>query len=321
MAKKNITIKLLKAEFISPSIKKQTKKLSDLLIESFESGFFNTAEKRLFELKDIYNNYLLIPTYSLHDKNDIFGSLVELSDLKNPLLSMKSLKEKTIDIESLYKEIEEEDKDSQVIKNICFFYIGGNNIVLQSNKHLTSKDFNLYLNWILKKIISTDISVILRTPINDQKYILKQIKEIMISDADLVLQSKILKSKNGKGTSVSDLNITNRGLINTIISLIKEEGELPEYIPDELVKVSLRLTVDQRKWQKHKDEDKVRQALEVNCRNIPEDIVIKLQDGSTVTATELQYKRTISIDHTLSGVPDSTQLLDNMYAFFKEVCK
>lgn len=321
MPKKNVTIKLLKAEFISSSIKKQTMKLSDLLKESFESGHLNTVKNRLFELGEESNNYFLIPEYILHNKNDLFGSLVELSDLKNPLLNIESLNEKTIHIESLYKEIEQEGGDSQVIKNICFFYISGNNIVLQSNKHLTSKDFNLYLSWLLKKLISNDISVILRTPINDQKYMLKQIKEIMISDAGLVLQSKTLKNKDEKGFSVSDLNITSRGLIKTIMSFIKEEGALPEYIPDELVKVSLKLTVDQRKWQKHSNDDKVKQALEVNCRNIPDDIVIKLQDGSTVTATELQYKRTVSIEHTLSGVPDSTQLLNYMYEFYKEVCK
>ncbi len=319
MAKKNVTIRYLKAEFITSSIKEQKRSLSALLVDAFASSSFQTAQSRLMSVQDVNNTYLLIPEYTSNAEKDIYGLIVELSDVMNPILSIKSLKESTIKIEELYKEIEADGHDSQAIKNICYFFISKNNVVIQSVKSLTSKDFSLYLNWLVERYLKEDVAVVLKTPINNQNGVMKQIREISIADVQMMIQRKRVADSVAESSHSHDLAITKRGLIKSILSMMREEGQLPDYIPDELIKVSLKLTVDQRKWQKHKDEEKVQEALEVNCRHIAEDVVVKLQDGSTVTAAELHFKKTFPLEHTPGNYPNATELMEKMQAYLKEV--
>jgi len=322
LKKKNIVIKYFQAEILVASLKEPSASLNDLLVESLESLEMKTAEKRLMEEVELPNNYILIPEHTKLSDKSIYGSLVELSDIKNPLITIRSLKNKSIKIEALFKEMEQQGLDSQSIKTVCYFYINKNNLILQSTKNLTQKDFSTYINWIINKHIPNKYTVLLKTPImSGKRKILGEIKEIQIADAQMLLHEKRTAEYVAEKSDTSDYSISNRSLISRILSYAKEEGALPDYIPEDVVKVSLKLTVDNRKWQKHPDEEKIRKTLEVNCRNIPDDVVVKLQDGSTITASELHCKKTISINHTLSGLPDNKVLLEEFQRYLGEVTR
>lgn len=325
MAKKQVKIRYLKAEFVSSSLQQLPSSLSKVIIQAFSSDRFNSVEKRLKPENDLGSSYLLIPQYNSTSTSEIWGSIIELSDLKSPILSGKNLKDPQVNIDELFQEVDGDGQGNQSIKNLCHFLIKGNDVILQSVRSITPRDVSGYFNWIIEQHLKTDTGIVFRATIKEATHVTKQIKEIQIADFEKIP----ISSRQGQSRSISrsgqasfgedNRPITKKNIIQSILSLIREEGDLPDYIPDEMIQVSLKLKVNQRAYQKHKDEDKVREALEANLRHISEHVVVTMQDGSKLRADSLQHSRIVQIEHTPANYPNISDLLTSMRVFLQEV--
>ena len=308
---KNVKLTYYKAIIVpSGSAVKLKYNLETLFMEFLKEK--HKVRDRFRSISTLDNVFHLIPEYNYH-QGYIFAPLAELSDIPSPSINRESFSSDSINLKELYEEFEEEHKDkpkSSIIKDYCFFLIKGNKIITQKIRPINLKDFERYFNWALEDKLEEGQKIILEAPTKTDICNIDSVKEITLGDnyfSSLAPSSSVTSEKN--------VALKKRSLVKSILDICKDSGSLEDYIPEELVTVTVNLKVNNRAWQKHSTEDKVKKALEVDLRNIPDEVKIKLSNGVEYNAHELRWNKSARIRFTDNGYPDEESMKQEMISW------
>lgn len=285
----------------------------DVKTELIDKLFQKISNSRIKERMRKHNNESDESDFALFCKkvdNHLFGLMINMGKGHVEEIPIQTLDKKEATLFDLEKDIKEHIAGFK--KNMYYFCIYKNILILSGNKDKSMKSFDLYINWLFNLL---NDRYYIHPMISDAKEDNLTLDNIKTIEVDNVILNSYEEANNENVTVKKEIfNLSNK-FKNFIIKMIsKEDINISETDVKNIIDAKVVFTI--KKSKKGSNIESIKKALKVLDTDY-----VKITDkkGRKISSEKIFEKRTIPLEYNENGYIDEDDLMMKMSDYIKEI--